>query len=125
MIKTASFTINTPFEQFKACLSDYYDDHKISYNKDILEKNANKLWNEYGNDVLSHIEGTFAPEVSISWDLDSDIDIYAGLLKQYLIETKCETQNFPGWSMSFEEYWKDLMKDAMEENAASLYSKVK
>ena len=123
MIKTASFTINTPFEQFKACLSDYYDDHKISYNEENFETNAKKLWAKYGEELLTNIEKAFAPEVSIDWD--SDLDIYAGLLKQYLIETKCETQNFPGWSMTFEEYWKNLMKDAMEENAVSLYLKVK
>ena len=119
MIKTASFTCNLPFEQFKVCLADYYNNHKISYNEELLEKNAEKLWNKYKEDILLYIERSFAPEVSIDWD--SELDTYAGLLKQYIVETKIETQLIPEWSMSFEEYWKDLMMDAFHHNVESLF----
>ena len=119
MIKTASFTCNLPFEQFKACLVDCYDNHEIQYNDEIIEKNAKKLWDEYGEDILMHIEGHLCPEVSIDWD--SDLDIYAGLLKQYIIETKCNLTVVSEWKVTFEEYWKELMMEAMEANAEGLF----
>lgn len=119
MIKTASFTCNLPFEQFKACLADYYDNHEIQYNDEIIEKNAKKLWNKFGDDILMHIEEQLCAEVSIDWD--SDLDIYVGLLKQYIIVTSCNQTIVPEWKMTFEEYWKDVMMEAMKAKAESLF----
>lgn len=114
MICTESFTFNSPFEQFKKSLVNAYDNHEIEYNDKIIERNAKKLWQRYGKDVLAFIDGKLG-DPELNWD--NEAEVCKAILNQYVENAK----NEPEIVISFETYWSDLMLEAMERNAPNLF----
>jgi hypothetical protein len=74
--------------------------HEIQYNDDILDKRAEALWQEYGDDIIEYIVGYFGQNTSNH--ITEDAEISSG-------------------NPITEYAWFILMSEAMQANAESLF----
>ncbi len=115
MIITGSFTCKSPFQQFQDCLPHCYNMHNIQYNVDILKKQAVKLWKDYSEDILAWLDGEM-DDPNLDWDFE--VNVCKALLGRYVENMLSDSEMI----QTFEEWWKELMLQAMEDNAESLFN---
>ena len=80
--------------------------HEIQYNDDdTLDKNAETLWEEYGDDIIEYIVGYFG-----NW-FEQYFDITEATIISVEVPFLCE----------LDDPWCKLMCEAMQANAESLF----
>ena len=110
MICTESFTFNSPFEQYKICLEDHYVDIDYNYDDELLEKNANYLWNKRKDNIIAYLEGALNLSSFLEFNWNIEVEVCKLLLGKYIESSIANPEIF----VSFETYWRELMMKALE-----------
>ena len=111
-----NFNIRPVKDVFKEVLPKCYDMLSIDYDDQIIERNAENLWSEYGNDIMEWMEGFFG---IFYWD--EEYSVAMTVMENYI--AMLESQNKIGnhIEISVEDWWAELIQEAMMANAENLF----
>lgn len=99
-------------EQFKQNLPVCYNVFGIHYTNKSINEEVEELWESYGDDIMAFLDGIF-PE---NWEAEGEP------LKLVNDEYKKFVRTNTGPSLTIEEWWSNLVREAMMANAENLFN---